>query len=564
MAKDPPAVSLRNDGSAHAVAPPYWSQAPAALFSEVDSSPQGLTAAAAAERLRRDGPNTVKDEAGRSLFSLLLRQFESPLVLILVFAAVVAGVVAEWLEATIILAIVLGSTALGFTQEYRASAAVAQLRQRLALVAKVRRDGKVVGVRFNDIVRGDVILLSAGAVVPADAMVLQAQDLLVSEAALTGESFPVEKRPSILSDATPLAARTNSVFLGTSVRSGTAEALVMQTGAGTQFGAIAERLKAKPVETDFARGIRKFGGMLIRIMIIVVIFVLTMNQLLGRPFLESLLFAVALGVGLSPELLPAIISVTLSAGARDLAKRGVIVRQLDAIENLGGMTVFCTDKTGTLTEGEITLRAAVDAYGAESAIVSQFAFLNATFETGIDNPLDEAIVAAGKADALTTDGFVKVDEIPYDFTRKCLTIVVQQHKQPDTRLMITKGAFDNVLERCSTWMDGSAEKPLTSGSRAKLAAYYQARGEDGLRVLALATRQLEVRPDYVIADEAKMCFAGFLTLGSSPQRYQTRHRIFDNLLNTLPISEFSSPQNGPHLGAHFQGEDSERIGELFV
>lgn len=495
----------------------FWSKPQASLFHELQSSPQGLTPAVAADRLRRDGPNTVHDEIGRTVLSLLMRQFESPLVLILIFAAIVAGTVHEWAEAGIILTIVLGSTALGFTQEFRASAAVAELQRRLALTAKVRRGGKVVTTPFSEVVVGDIVLLSAGAVVPADGLVLKAQDLLVSEAALTGESFPVEKRPAVLPEMTPLAGRTNAVFLGASVRSGTAEVLVVATGEGTQFGEIAQRLKTRPVETDFARSIRKFGGMLIRIMIGVVLFVLIMNQLLGRPFLESLLFAVALGVGLSPELLPAIISVTLSAGARELAKRGVIVRQLDAIENLGGMTVFCTDKTGTLTEGEIVMKAAVDPRGEASSSVARLAFLNAAFETGIENPLDAAIMTAGHAAALSTTGYLKVDEIPYDFTRKRLTIVVEPSASPPTRLVITKGAYLNVLGICSTWLDCGVARPLTDEARAQLNAYFQARGEEGLRVLALATRQMEVQADYTIADEAQMCFVGFLAFMDPPK-----------------------------------------------
>ena len=511
-----PVTSPRRDAP-QTDADAYWSRSPATLFAELTTSPQGLSPATAADRLRRDGPNTVRDEAGRTVFSLLVRQFQSPLVLILIFAAVVAGAVHEWTEASIILAIVLGSTALGFTQEFRASAAVAALQRRLALTTKVRRGGQIVATPFSDVVIGDIVLLSAGAVVPADGLVLQAQDLLVSEAALTGESFPVEKRPGVLPEATPLSGRTNAVFLGASVRSGTAEVLVVRTGEATQFGAIAQRLKTKPVETDFARSIRKFGGMLIRIMVGVVLFVLIMNQLLGRPFLESLLFAVALGVGLSPELLPAIISVTLSAGARDLAKRGVIVRQLDAIENLGGMTVFCTDKTGTLTEGEIVLKAAVDARGEVSSSVAQLAFLNAAFETGIENPLDAAILTSGAATALSTSGYVKVDEIPYDFTRKRLTIVVEASADPATRLVITKGAYLNVLGICTTWLEAGVERPLTQEVRARLDTYYQARGEEGLRVLALATRRMEVRPDYRITDEAQMCFTGFLAFMDPPK-----------------------------------------------
>ena len=207
---------------------------------------------------------------------------------------------------------------------------------------------------------GDLILLSAGNLIPADGLVIEAQDFLVSEASMTGESFPVEKRPGCSPDA-PIAERTNAVFLGASVRSGTAKVLAVRTGRRTEFGAIAARLRARPPETDFARGVRQFGYLLIRVMVVIVLFVLTVNLLLGRPVIESLLFAVALAVGLSPELLPAIISVTLSAGARAMSKRGVIVRRLDAIENLGSMDILCTDKTGTLTEGAIVLSDVLDA-----------------------------------------------------------------------------------------------------------------------------------------------------------------------------------------------------------
>ncbi|WP_421931160.1 magnesium-translocating P-type ATPase [Phenylobacterium sp.] len=494
-----------------------WSRPAEAVLAALGASRDGLSPSAAAERLRRTGPNIVRDEGHQGVLGLALRQVQNPLVLILVFAALIAGVMQEWLEAAIILSIVLGSSALGFTQEYRASNAVAQLRQRLSLMAKVRRGGQALAVPFSEIVPGDIVLLSAGAIVPADAIVLEAQDLLVSEAALTGESFPVEKRPGLAAADAPLAERTNMVFLGASVRSGMAEVLVIRTGQATQYGAIAERLKTKPVETDFARGVRQFGGLLIRVMVAVVIFVLVVNQLLGRPFIESLLFAVALGVGLSPELLPAIISVTLAAGARDLAKRGVLVRQLDAIENLGGMTVFCTDKTGTLTEGQIVLEAATDPQGQASPEVARLAFLNAAFETGIANPLDEALMAAGAAAGLDTAGWLKVDEIPYDFTRKRLTIVVQAPAAPQARLLITKGAFSNVLDLCVTWRDGDRETPLTAAARTRLEAYFQARGEEGFRVLALATRSMEVRPDYVLADESEMCFQGFLVFMDPPK-----------------------------------------------
>lgn len=475
----------------------------------------GLSSAEAAARLRRQGPNAIHAAADHGALALLVRQFRSPLVLILVIAAVVSGVVQQWLEGGIILAIVLGSTLLGFVQEYRASTAVEALQQRLALNARVRRDGEIRTIPFEQIVVGDCVLLSAGAVVPADALVLDAVDLLVSEAALTGESFPVEKRPNAATAKTPTSDQM--VFLGTSVRSGTAEALVLATGLRTRYGAIAARLKARPVETDFARGIRRFGEMLIRVMLVVVVLVLIANQLLGRPFLDSLLFSIALGVGLSPELLPAVVSVTLSAGARDLARNGVIVRRLEAMENLGGMTVFCTDKTGTLTEGDIVLKGCMNPAGQDSAAVRRLAFINAAFETGIENPLDQAVAAAGHAEGLTTDGFTKIDEIPYDFIRRRLSIVVEADASAGDRQMISKGAFETILAECSTVNEGQTQAPLTPARQAALEAWYRARGEEGLRVLAVATKRLPPQPDYGMADEAQMRFEGFLTFMDPPK-----------------------------------------------
>ena len=276
------------------------------------------------------------------------------------FGALISLVLRDWVEAAIILAIVAGSALLGFAQEFRASRAVAELQKRIALTVRVRRGGKVATVPARDIVPGDLVLLAAGNRVPADGRVLEARDFLVSEAMLTGESFPVEKQPGTVAADAPLAARTNSVFLGTSVRSGTATMLVVRTGRATVFGGIAARLGMQAPETEFARGVRHFGYLLVRVMVVMVVFVMAVNQWLGRPVLESLLFAVALAVGLSPELLPAIMSVTLSRGARRMARSGVIVRRLEAIENLGGMDILCTDKTGTLTEGLVSLDAALD------------------------------------------------------------------------------------------------------------------------------------------------------------------------------------------------------------
>ena len=502
------------DPAADPAAP--WSRTPAELLAALRSTAQGLSADEAARRLAQDGPNAIDEEPAVGIARLLLRQFKSPLVLILVFGGLVSAALGEWIDASIILAVVLGSSGLGFLQEYRASNAVAQLRQRLALTVSVLRDGKAQTLPTRALVAGDVVALSAGNLVPADGIVLAARDFLVSEASLTGESFPVEKQPGALPAETPLSRRTNAVHLGTSVRSGTATVLVVHTGERTAFGAVAQRLRSLAPETEFARGVQQFGMLLLRVMVVMVLFVLIVNQWLGRPWIESMLFAVALAVGLSPELLPAIVSVTLSAGARRMAKRGVIVRQLEAIENLGSMDVLCTDKTGTLTEGTLVLDAATDPDGVANAEALRLAYLNAALETGIANPLDAALVAAGERAGLDTRGQTKVDEIPYDFIRKRLSIVVAP-EAGGARLFITKGAYANVLAICTQVARGPAIVPLDEAERGRLDAWTREQGERGFRLLALATKAVEPRGAYSHDDEAGMCLVGFLRFVDPPK-----------------------------------------------
>jgi len=492
----------------------FWSHPADALTADLESTPQGLTSAVATVRLRGEGPNLVGAADRVSAPRLLLKQFTSPLVLILLFGAAVSLAVGEWVDASIILAIVMGSALLSFSQEYRASKAVAALRARLALSACVLRDGAEARVPVTDIVPGDVVLLSAGNLVPADGLVVEAKDFLVTEASLTGESLPVEKEPGILPAATPLAGRTNAVFMGSSVRSGAARVLIAQTGGHTAYGAIAANLRVAEPETEFATGVRRFGLMLLRVMLVIVIAVLVINAVRGRPLIDSLLFAIALAVGISPELLPAIVSVTLSAGARHLAKGGVIVRRLDAIENLGSMDVLCTDKTGTLTEGTILLHDSVDAEGHASAEVRQAAYLNARYETGIANPLDEAIVASCAKAGLSTGETKKIDEIPYDFSRRRLSIVVEEG---GGRRLITKGAFADVMAICTQLRTEGAVRPLDAERRASIEALFQAQGEAGFRTLAVAERPVEPAARYTVADERDLVFLGLLLFADPPK-----------------------------------------------
>lgn len=487
----------------------YWLQTASDAFAGLKSSVDGLTQNEAELRLKSCGQNVISEKRGIGTARMLIRQFESPLVLILIFGATVSILLMDWMDAAIIISIVLGSTCLGFVQEHRAAAAIKRLRASLALNSIVLRDGRPRTIDSRCIVPGDVIVLSAGNVVPADGLILSARDFLVTQAALTGESLPVEKYAGRASETASLIQRTNAVFLGTSVRSGIAKVLVTRTGRATELAAIAGAIAKEP-ETEFERGVRRFGYLLTRIMLAIVIFAFTVNLFLDRPLIGSLLFSVALAVGLTPELLPAIVSVTLSAGARRMAARGVIVRRLDAIENLGSVDILCTDKTGTLTKGIVALSAAVDADFVVSDDVFRCAAINSRLETGIENPLDAAIVEEAERRGVSVDLFVKIDEIPYDFLRKRLTIVVAPDNLEARHLIITKGAFDTVMGCCDRIATARGLLPMNAELAERLGAYYRTKGIEGFRVLGLATRETAPKKAYDRQDETGMIFQGFL------------------------------------------------------
>jgi len=490
----------------------YWQLPAAELLARLGSGPQGLTEAEAAARLRRHGRNVLREERALSALRVLAGQFRSPLVLILVFAAVISLVVRDWLEASIILAIVLGSAGLGAWQEYRASAAVRRLRARIALRTHCLRGGESRQVPAATLVPGDVVLLAAGSLVPGDGVLIEAKDFFVNQALLTGESLPVEKQPGEAAAGAALVERGNCVFMGTSVRSGTARALIVRTGRATEIGAIAESLERRLPETDFERGLRQFGYLLTRIAAAMVVAVFAVHVYFHRPMLESLLFAIALAVGISPELLPAILSVTLARGARAMARRGVIVRRLNAIENLGSMDVLCTDKTGTLTEGLVRVERACDASGAPRSEVLRDAYLNALYQTGLPNPLDEAILAAAREAKLDSGATKKLDEIPYDFMRKRLSVVIEDPSAGGTPRLITKGAVEQVLEVCSGLDD----------SRAAIEARFREWSEQGYRVIAVAVRDMPRQAAYRREDEKDLRLAGFLLCLDPPDAQAPR------------------------------------------
>ena len=491
----------------------YWSQPADDLLASSQSRPEGLTTVEARQRLEAYGPNRLEAKEKATALRLFLNQFKSPIVLILIFATAVSAVTQDWVGALIILAIVLGSALLSFFQEYGANNAAEKLHAQVTIKASVLRDGGPHQIPAEEVVPGDVVLLSAGSLVPADGVLLEARDFYVNQAVLTGETFPVEKRPDEVKAGASLTERTNCVFMGTNVRSGSARALVVQTGTATAFGQIAERLTLRPPETEFERGIRRFGYLLTEVMMVLVLIVFAVNVFFHKPVLDSLLFSSALAVGLTPQLLPAIISINLSRGSQVMAARGVIVRRLESIVNIGSIDVLCTDKTGTLTLGVVQLDGALDVRGQPSDEVFRLAYLNAHFQTGLSNPLDEAILAHAQPDI---SGVEKVDEIPYDFVRKRLSVVIR----PDSHLpyMITKGALDNVLDVCSQIQQGEMVAPLDENYRAEIQQHFAAWSEQGFRVLGVAIRQgMDKSRAYTRDDDREMTFAGFLLFFDPPK-----------------------------------------------
>jgi len=406
---------------------------------------------------------------------------------------------------------VLGSTLLSFYQEYNASNALEKLKAQVSLKTLVLRDGLKVEIPIEEIVPGEVVLLSAGSLIPADGILLEAQDFFVNQAVLTGETFPVEKMVGVVAAEASLAERTNCVFMGTNVRSGNGKVLIVETGECTAFGQIADSLNLRPPETEFERGVRHFGLLLAEMMLIMVVLVFAFNVYFKKPILDSLLFSIALAVGLTPQLLPAIIGVNLSKGSQAMAKAGVIVRKLNAIENFGSMDVLCTDKTGTLTLGVVKLDDSLDTQGQKSEPVFRLAHLNASLQTGLANPLDEAITAQGNPG---TAGITKLAEIPYDFIRKRLTVVVEEN---DQKLMITKGALDNILAVCDRIQLGAEILPLDGDHIRTVRERFADWSNQGFRVLGVATKPVPQVESFSPADEQDMVIEGFLLFFDPPK-----------------------------------------------
>ncbi len=467
----------------------------------------GLTTIEARERLARLGPNRIRSERPAGALTLFLAQFKSPIILILIGAAIVSIFLEDHTDAVLILSIVLVSGLLGFWQEYSATNAVAKLRAMVETKVRVLRDGEEAIISLAEVVPGDVAVLCAGAIIPGDGLLLEARELFVNESTLTGETFPAEK-----TTVDPSEPTKTQVYLGTHVVSGSGKAEIVATGKATRFGKIAESLRLRRPETEFERGVRRFGYLLAQITLLLVLAIFGFNVFLHKPVLDSFLFALALAVGLTPQLLPAIITINLAHGARRMAQQKVIVKRLAAIENFGSMNVLCSDKTGTITEGKIDIRAAVDGRGTECEKSMFYAFLNASNETGFINPIDEAIRGHPAWDCT---GWTKLDELPYDFARKRLSILFEKNGR---RVLITKGALRQILEICSEieWNDGTRDD--IDVARGPIDEQWRRFSSEGSRVIAVAYREYGSDCSRIDREtETGMIFLGLVAMSDPPK-----------------------------------------------
>jgi Mg2+-importing ATPase len=483
------------------------------LLALLASSQSGLTSQEAENRLKIYGHNELAKRKERTALVEFLLRFKSPLVIILLLAGLISGLTGEIVNAAIIFTIVLISVVLDFYQETKAEKASEMLKEKVATTATVLRDGIKQEVKLSEIVPGEIIYLSAGDIVPADARIITAKDLFLNQSTLTGESFPVEKTATSLKlkDAS-VTEWNNYLFMGTSVVSGSATAVVAKTGNSSEYGKIAKKLVARTPETEFESGIRKFGYLIMQVTIFLVIFVFLINALYRRGVLESLLFAVALAVGITPELLPMIITVNLSRGALAMSKKGVIVKRLTSIQNFGSMDVLCTDKTGTLTQNKITLVKHIDIAGNDDEKVLLFSYLNSFNQTGLKSPLDDAILSYKNVDV---KGYQKSDEVPFDFVRKRVSVVVENEGQ---QFLITKGAPEEIVNVCSKCELKSQTSDMTADLQKQIEQEFSELSSEGFRVLGVSYKQLgEKRQVCSVDDENGMVFLGFVAFIDPPK-----------------------------------------------
>jgi len=472
------------------------------LYSKLDSSPKGLTTNEAISRSKELGYNQISGAKKQNIILKFLSYFKDPLILILIAASIISGLTGQIKNMAIILSMIFLSVTLNFYQEHKSSKAAEKISRRLAIKAKVLRDGKEQEIETKYLVPGDIVLLSAGDIVPADGKIISADDFFLNEASLTGESLPVEK----------MVSENNVVFSGTNVISGYSSFLVTTIGLETEFGKIAQKISRPELENAFERGIKSFGFLIVRAIAVIVSIIFIINAILHKGFFDSFLFALAVAVGVTPELLPMIMSVNMAKGATKMAKGGVLVKRLNSIPTFGSIDLLCTDKTGTLTEDRVTVIKHVDILGEESDSVFESAYINGYFETGIKNILDHAIL---EHKTLDLSDYKKIEEIPYDFNRK-RSSVFSEHNNVIT--MITKGAPEEIFKICSSYVEKGEIKLITAEVLKKAKETHDLLSSQGFRILAIAEKVIPTKKDkYDYSEESNLILQGFMVFYDPPK-----------------------------------------------
>lgn len=503
--------------------PAPWSLDAAEVLRRLETSPKGLAHAEAERRLSAYGPNEIRSEREASAWHIFFRQFTSPLVLVLVGASLISFALGEGTETAIIIVLLLLGGILAFVQEYRSERALRQLRKKLTRHAMVLRNGRVERIDARNLVPGDIVELDLGTVVPADLRLIRVEDLEIDESILTGESFPVDKTTEdVARDRRLPQEQINLAFSGTHVVQGSGMGVVVRTGARTEMGKTAALLSVRTEETEFQKGIRNFGNFLLKITLFLALIVTVILGLLHGNWTEAMLFALALAVGISPELLPVIVTINLSRGALAMSKKHVLVKRLIAIEDLGNADVFCTDKTGTLTVGKLRARESVDPDGKPSALPLAFAAecLDLKANGRATNPIDEAILDAAKSGNVSPalPGAVRYDIVSFDFTRRRMSCVVGSKGARD-RWMIVKGATTELMSCCTSRVSSGSQvpRPLTDRERTEILARADGFHDRGERLVAIARKKIGVQDAYSPKDECGLELLGFVLVSDAPK-----------------------------------------------
>lgn len=486
----------------------FWSYEVDDILKQLNTDKGGLSSREAEERMDEYGQNIFEEKKSSSKMEMFINQFKNPIIMILIFAAVLSIFLKDYSDGIIILVIIMISALLSYSHESKADNAVKKLLSSVSVKSSVLRDGKFKEIDNAMLTVGDIINVKTGDMIPADCLLIEENSLSMDESSLTGETFPIEKTPEKLSADTGLSNRKNSLWMGTHVIGGSGKAVIVNLAKDSEFGKITASLNEKDSDTDFEKGIKDFGNLILRVTTLLIGLIFLFNIILNKPFLESFMFALALSVGLTPQMLPAIISVNLSQGAKRMLEQGVIVKKLNAIENFGSMTVMCSDKTGTITQGKVKLDSALDCDGEISDTVSKLAAINSYFQEGYANPIDQAILEANTDDF---SNYEKLFEIPYSFEGKLLSVLVRT--EPDflgRNIMITKGALTSVLNTCKTYERADKIGGNIEEIKTRILDLFEKYSSKGYRVLGLAYKSIEDETDIQKQKAEDMVFVGLL------------------------------------------------------